>query len=210
MASTDNPTASGVPGTQGYAALAAALVARWEQISSAEHHGAVMHLMPRAPADVLDIGAGSGRDAAWLAAMGHRVVAVEPLDAFRHAGMALHRAQPIDWRDDSLPDLATFSEDRSFDLVMLSAVWMHLAADERCRAMPRIAALLKTGGTLILSLRHGPVPDGRRMFVVSAEDTVALARAAGLRPRLALTTASTQPANRHAGVTWTRLAFARD
>jgi len=31
-----------------------------------------------------------------------------------------------------------------------------------------------------MSLRHGPVPDGRRMFDVSADETVALGEQAGL------------------------------
>lgn len=207
----DRSTTNHVAGTQGYAALAEALVARWEQVSSAEHHQSVLHLIPKTPSRVLDIGAGSGRDAAWLAAMGHLVVAVEPLDAFRDAGMARHRGHAIDWRNDSLPDLATFAGDEaSFGLVMLTAVWMHLDAAERSRAMVRVAALLGAAGVLILTLRHGPIPDGRRMFAVTAEETVPLAQAAGLRLLTTQTSASMQTENRRAGVTWTRQAFARE
>jgi hypothetical protein len=33
---------------------------------------------------------------------------------------------------------------------------------------------------LILSLRYGPVPPGRRMFTVTADETIALAADAGL------------------------------
>jgi hypothetical protein len=84
---------------------------------------------------------------------------------------------------------------------------MHLDAPERRVAMRPLAALLAPGGVLVLSLRHGPVPAGRRMFEVSAEETIALAQACGLRPVLHLHEPSLQPANRAAGVTWTRLAF---
>ena len=90
---------------------------------------------------MLDIGAGTGRDAASFAAMGHRVVAVEPTDALRLPGMALHRSKRIEWLDDSLPDLARLrSRGDDFDLVMLTAVWMHLDAKQRRQAMPNLAA----------------------------------------------------------------------
>ncbi len=82
----------------------------------------------------------------------------------------LHPSPLIDWRDDGLPDLAGLAgRSGTFDVVMLTAVWMHLDAAERHRAMPRLAALLRAGGgVMALSLRHGPVPPGRRMFDVSA------------------------------------------
>jgi hypothetical protein len=73
--------------------------------------------------------------------------------------------------------------------------------------MPNVAALTADGGVVILSLRHGPVPPGRRMFEVSADETICLARAVGLRTRLQEERGSIQAANRLAGVTWTLLAF---
>jgi len=47
--------------------------------------------------------------------------------------------------------------------------------------MHAIASLLAAGGIVVMSLRHGPVPDGRRMFEVSADETMALGEQAGLR-----------------------------
>jgi hypothetical protein len=32
---------------------------------------------------------------------------------------------------------------------------------------------VRNGGIVIMSLRHGPIPTGRRMFEVSAEETIA-------------------------------------
>jgi hypothetical protein len=58
---------------------------------------------------------------------------------------------------------------------------MHLDASERRRAMTRIAGLLASGGRLFVKLRHGPVPEGRHMFDVSAAETVALGAELGLR-----------------------------
>jgi hypothetical protein len=90
---------------------------------------------------------------------------------------------------------------------MATAVWMHLDPAERQRAMPCVASLLAPGGVFILSIRHGPVPDGRRMFEVPHEETPSLARECGLATVLQARTGSAQVLNRQAGVTWTRLAL---
>ena len=61
-----------VSGTEGYADEAEDLFKRYENIPAADAHRAVLHLIPAAPSRVLDIGSGTGRDAAWFASMGHR------------------------------------------------------------------------------------------------------------------------------------------
>ena len=91
---------------------------------------------------------------------------------------------------------------------MLTAVFMHLDAAQRRHAMPRLANLLRPRGALILSLRHGPVPRGRLMFEVSAEETTTLADPSGLRLTLRLDDQPSQIAGK-SDVTWTLLAFAR-
>lgn len=178
---TSHPPPPRVPGTSGYDSDAAALAAQYESITFADVHGSALHLYPRAPSRVLDIGAGSGRDAAALARAGHQVVAAEPTAGLRQAGQRIHAGLAIEWVDDHLPALAGLrSSGRRFDLVLLTAVWMHLDEAERASAMPAVAALLAPGALLVISLRHGPVPAGRRMFDVSAEETMALAARHGL------------------------------
>jgi SAM-dependent methyltransferase len=199
-----------VSGTEGYADEAEELFKLYESIPAADAHRAVLHLIPTAPGSILDIGSGTGRDAAWFAAQGHRVVAVEPTDAMRIPATTLHPSPRIEWLDDSLPDLALLrARDERFDLVMLSAVWMHLDAEQRRQAMPNLAALVRAGGVMIMKVRHGPVPEGRRMFEVSPEETIELAQTQGLHPVLNVRTESNQEANRRAGVSWTNLAFVR-
>jgi SAM-dependent methyltransferase len=199
-----------VRGTEGYAEAAPELIQRYDSLAFADVHWPVLHLIPPVPGSALDIGAGTGRDAAHLAGMGHRVVAVEPTDALRIPAMALHPSPLIEWVDDSLPDLAVVRARRqSFDLVMLTAVWAHLDAEQRRAAMPNLASLLATRGVMIMSIRHGPAPPARRAFDVSAEETIELAQAQGLAVTANLRTQSVQEANRRAGVTWTRLAFVR-
>jgi SAM-dependent methyltransferase len=197
-----------VRGTEGYAENARDFLARDQSLVFTDVHAPVLHLLPTAPCDVLDVGAGGGRDAAHFAGMGHRVVAVEPTEALRAHAVGRNGAPHIEWLNDSLPDLAdTRALGRAFDLVMLTAVWMHLDEAERRRAMPNLAALMRGGGAMIMSLRHGPVPPGRRMFEVTGAETIDLARSQGLDCLLNTRTESVQEHNRLAGVTWTRLAF---
>lgn len=199
-----------VSGTEGYAEAAADLLKRYESISFADVHTPILHLIPKVPCSVLDIGSGTGRDAAALAAMGHRVVAVEPTDELRVPAMALHPSIRIEWLNDSLPDLPlVLARGEKFDAVMLTAVWAHLDEQQRRHAMPNVASLLREGGVMIMSLRHGPFPHGRRIFEVSAEETVQLAQGQGLHPVLNLRTQSVQELNRLAGVSWTRVAFVK-
>jgi SAM-dependent methyltransferase len=199
-----------VSGTEGYAEEAEDLFKRYESISGAETHKAVLHLIPAAPARILDVGAGTGRDAAWLASLGHRITAVEPTEAMRLRAMKLHPSPAIEWLDDSLPQLALVrSKGEPFDLILLSAVWMHFDPEQRRQAMATLAALLRTDGTLIMRIRHGPVPTGRRMFEIPDQETIELAGAHDLHTVLNQRVESALQANRDAGVSWTHLAFER-
>lgn len=195
---------------EAYAADAAGSVARAEAISSAELYTPVADLLPTAAADVLDVGAGTGRDAAWFANQGHRVLAVEPVDAFRRAGRSLHGSTSFEWLDDRLPDLPRLMERQAvFDRVLLTGVWQHLSPDERRRAMPRLAALTSLDGLLILSLRHGPGAPTRPCFEAPPQDTIDAGAAAGLKLVLRRMAPSIQAANRASGVAWTWLALRR-
>ena len=66
-----------ISGTEGYAEEAPALLRQYESITFEQAQGSIVHLIPRCAARVLDIGAGTGRDAAWFAADGHATVAAD-------------------------------------------------------------------------------------------------------------------------------------
>jgi len=171
-------------GTAGYGANASALAQQYESIQFEEVHHQVLHLFPSQPCRVLDIGAGSGRDAAALARKGHTVIAVEPTAAFRDEGQRRHRLPNLAWLDDHLPALpATRQSQQRFDVILLTAVWMHLEADERQIGMQNLADLLRPGGNIFMTLRHGPVPEGRKMFDVSTQETIALGEKFGLQKK---------------------------
>ncbi|MGK4585929.1 class I SAM-dependent methyltransferase [Kitasatospora sp. HPMI-4] len=167
--------------TAGYGEAADTLVEQYESVSFADVHRDVLHLFPSQPSAILDIGAGSGRDAAALAGQGHVVIAAEPTAELRALGQRIHDDRDIEWVDDSLPEMRMLrSRSQRFNLILLTAVWMHLDEMQRALAMESIADMLASEGRVILSLRHGPVPAGRRMFNVSAHETIELARGHGL------------------------------
>ena len=118
-----------------YDAHAPDLVGRYEAIDPANLHSWLRGLLPGMPGTVLDIGAGSGRDAAWFSAQGHEVIAVEPSSGMRSEGQCLHPDPRIRWINDQLPELSILGPLAiSFDVVMLTAVWQHVPPGQNVHA----------------------------------------------------------------------------
>ncbi|MBD1999320.1 methyltransferase domain-containing protein [Leptolyngbya sp. FACHB-541] len=163
-----------------YEQHAATVIPRYESLQAEAVHRWLLELIPARPSLVLDIGAGSGRDAAWLAAQGHEVIAVEPAAAMREEGQRLHPSARIRWIDDHLPVLQKVHRlGMAFDFILLSAVWMHIPPAERSRAFRKIITLLKPGGLLAITLRHGEAEAEREIYGVSWEEIERLAREHG-------------------------------
>jgi SAM-dependent methyltransferase len=192
-----------------YAREAPVLIQSFEEISSADVYAPVARFLPPRPARFLDVGAGTGRDAAWFASQGHSVLAIEPTEALRVAGMRLHTSPQITWLSDALPDLErTLARGETFDRVVVCAVWQHLVQEERARAMPNLARLLGSEGLLIMVLRHEPREPGSPGDASQSEDAKKLAAASGLGLVFAHEGRAIHPSGRAAGVTLTWLAFA--
>ncbi|WP_319485225.1 class I SAM-dependent methyltransferase [uncultured Cohaesibacter sp.] len=195
-----------VPSNRGYEVTAGSLAKRYDGYDIEETHGWFLHMLPEPPQTVLDIGAGSGRDGLHYASMGYQVTAVEPTDAFRTIAKAKDGAEAVEWLEDTLPELASLG-DRTFDIVTLIAVWMHLDLDERVLGMERLCALLNPGGFMAMTVRHGEPPEGRLMFEVTDEEIIEAARTLGLTLVSHANVESTQPLNKAKGITWSRFAF---
>jgi len=143
-------------------------------------HAPLMNWLPYPPAHVLDVGAGSGRDAAWFAAKGYEVVAVEPVAEMMEHAKATHPHPNIRWVSDSLPALAkVIASGSQFDLIHLSAVFMHLPKADRDRAFRKLTLLLNPGGRIHITLRQGPVEPERGLHDVPDSEMEALAREHG-------------------------------
>ena len=165
-----------------YDAEASTLVPEYERLPFEEIHAPVLDLVPESAGCVLDVGAGSGRDAAWFAAKGHQVVAVEPSGEMRSAGKERHGSPDIRWMDDTLPALDKVLRSKlTFDLVWLSGVWMHVPPSTRARAFRKLVSVMSPGGSMMVSLRRGPPPAERPMEPVTAAEVEVLARRHGLQ-----------------------------
>lgn len=166
----------------GYDAHGASLAARYEQLRSEDVHAAIVDLLPSGVGrSALDVGAGSGRDSAWLASLGFDVVAVEPAQGMRDAGQTLHPHSNIRWINDQLPMLdATHRLGLAFDVVLLSGVLMHVRPEDRSTALQKIATLLKPGGRLLVSVRNGAGTPERPMWPLATDELESCALAHGL------------------------------
>ena len=195
--------------TQYYDDHAARLSTFYNAIESdAVHRSWIEKHLPEKPGFACDIGAGSGRDANWLASHGWDVVAVEPSASMRE--LATAKSHPnVTWLDDSLPNLNTLRAlGHRFDLVLLSAVWMHVPPTSRERAFRILSELLKPSGVLVISLRHGrdEAENACRGFLeVSASELLEYAQ----NPLISATscTKETDPCRRH--VFWQTIVFSQ-
>jgi SAM-dependent methyltransferase len=154
----------------------------YESLSFQAVHREFLRFLPALGERCLDIGAGSGRDAAALAHRGYSVVAVEPSDGFRKLAIKTHQESSIEWVNDKLPNLTVIMQMGSkFKFILLSAVWMHLQPCERLTAIKVLAELLEKKGFLAISLRFGPANTDRAIYPVSVDELLALASQVGLK-----------------------------
>lgn len=151
-------------------------------------------ILNKSNVSVLDVGAASGRDISYLYSLliSHlgdedklgQFVAIEPSENLLEVGKQLTKQQKIKWINDSLPALQkTHSLEISFDLILVSAVWMHIPISQRARALRKLTNLLKPGGIIVVSLKQGMSEQEqhkRAMYDVSADEIENLALNLGL------------------------------
>ena len=148
-----------------------ALIAQYESKTFEEVHSFAVQFIPPTVSLVLDVGSGSGRDAAWFASKGHRVFAIDPARQLLHKAQQRHPWHNILWMEDSLPNLdKTKALCLNFDLIWLSAVWMHLPISDREEAFSNLGSMMSENAKIMISLRHGEHTNGRTMYRVSIDE----------------------------------------
>jgi SAM-dependent methyltransferase len=114
---------------------------------SAEPNALIAELLTGLPAgDAVDLAAGEGRHALWLAGLGWRVTAVD----FSDVGLARGRAQPdadrVTW---VTADVTAWScEPESLDLVLVA--YLHLPEPDTTALFRRAVSWLRPGGRLLV------------------------------------------------------------
>ena len=162
-----------------YETHAAEAAARYESVAAEQINAWLLDLLPKRRAVVLDVGAGSGRDTAWLTSLGHEVIATDPSAAMRAQARRWHPQLGVQYLPDRLPELTkTFRTGISFDFILVNAVWMHVAPADRPRAFRKLVTLLKPGGVIAFTLRE-PVDAARDMYPVSGAEIESLSRQHG-------------------------------
>jgi SAM-dependent methyltransferase len=100
------------------------------------------------PGRALDLGAGEGRNAIWLAGLGWRVTAVDfsAVAIERGRRLAQARGLAVDWVVADLRDFVP--EPGGFDAVLV--VYLHLVPSELTPVLRRAAAALAPGGDILV------------------------------------------------------------
>jgi len=158
---------------QYYSANAGRFYKKYKQLHFEKINSLWIQLIPSGKLRVLDVGSGSGRDAAWFAQKGHEVVAVEPADGLRELAEKKHSNYSIRWMKDGLPRLQKIKRLRlKFELILLNAVWMHIAPKHKEESFNNLINMLSEGGKLIITLRHGASPDKRIMHPICKKELI--------------------------------------
>ena len=106
-------------------------------------------LVGLAPGRAVDLAAGEGRNALWLASLGWDVTAVDFAQAGLDKGRAVESAIATDHRVHWVcADVLAWQPDAPYDLAVLA--YLQLPADERRTAVRRAVDALRVGGTFFL------------------------------------------------------------
>ncbi|NOX30695.1 MAG: methyltransferase domain-containing protein [Actinobacteria bacterium] len=116
------------------------------------------HLADLPAGSAIDLGAGEGRNAVWLAQRGWKVTAVDfsPVGLEKGAKLAEHHNVEVDF---VVADATTYEPAEKVDLVVLS--YLQLDADSRKLILEQAAAWLRPGGMVFViahdqtNVKHG-------------------------------------------------------
>jgi len=126
------------------------------------------------PGTAVDLAAGEGRNAIWLASRGWSATAVDFSQVALDKGARLAEDLDVTW---VCADATTWQAPRPVDLVVMA--YFQVPADDRRRAVRNAAGMLRAGGTLLLvahdstNLSEGTGGPQDPAVLMTADDVVA-------------------------------------
>jgi SAM-dependent methyltransferase len=126
------------------------------------------------PGTAVDLAAGEGRNAIWLASQGWSATAVDFSQVALDKGARLAEGLDVTW---VCADATTWQAPAPVDLVVMA--YFQVPADDRRRAVRNAAGMLRPGGTLLLvahdstNLTEGTGGPQDPTVLMTAEDVVA-------------------------------------
>src|SRR5688572_4343366 len=131
-----------------YNAQAPKLSAQYQSVNSVDVLAGLNGRLPHYRA--LDIACGNGRDAKWLAEQGFIVDAVDGAAGMIREAQAVNAHENVTYNVDLMPDLSAIrnkvkTTGQKYDVIVMSAAWMHLDAPARARMFRTLTDIANPG-----------------------------------------------------------------
>ena len=115
-------------------------------------------------ADVLDVGCGQGRDALFIARLGHHVVGVDLAETGIAQLLEDAKAEKLNI-EGIVADLSTYQPTGDYDVVVIDrTLHMLLDDDVRLGALARCCAVARDGGYVLIADEKSNLPAMREFF----------------------------------------------
>lgn len=120
--------------------------------------------------ELLEIGCGNGRDAAYFSRLAHRVTALDPSESAIELCKQRYSARPIKFQSTTLPEWAGRAE--SFDVVYSRFCLHAMTEEEEIRTLDAAFQVLRVNGSIFIECRSINDPLARKGEVISPTERI--------------------------------------
>jgi len=121
------------------------------------------------PVRVLDVGCGQGRDALFIAALGHSVVGVDLSANGVRDLINAARAENLQIQG-IVADIVTYVPPGEFEVILIDRTLHMLSKTERLAVLERLICHVADGGWVLIADERSNLPGFRDVFAASAAD----------------------------------------